>query len=193
MNKILTARDKIYNHIQDPRCGWTAGANHNEFEIYCIAKDTIQDTGETLMAHRKQGFVSDVYRRYVEYYGVLQAVYMQQDAIKALFNLFMVPQRLEFSALPNWQELRDLRDDTVGHPVGRRKRLNRNAIGYDLVNYQWCPDDQVRSWKSKNVNLAALLDAYDVEAAGVLESVSRELQTSCATKHTQPKDPGDKE
>lgn len=182
MNKILEAREKIYDHIQN--CGWQNKCAHNEFEVYCIAKDTIQDTGETLLLHRQHDFVKDVYRRYVEYYGVLQAVYMQQDAINALFKLFMAQQEIDFATLPNWQELRDLRDDTVGHPVGRRKRLNRNVIGYDCVNYLWCPNTKMSSWKSKKVNLARLLDEYDTEAAGVLYSIFSQLEKDCASKHT---------
>jgi hypothetical protein len=71
MNKILAAREKIYDHIQNfSRCGWQTKCTHNESEVYCIAKDTIQDTGETLLAHRQHDFVKDEYRRYVEYYGV---------------------------------------------------------------------------------------------------------------------------
>lgn len=187
MNKTLAARRKIYDHIEDwSKCGWLETSDIN-YEKYCIAKDTIQDTAEGLLAHREQGFVDDVYRRYIEYYGVLQAVYMQQDAIEALFNLFMASGKIDFAALPNWQKLRDLRNDTAGHPVGRLKRLNRNVIAYNCVNYQWCPGTDVSSWGSKDVNLAALLDEYDSEAAGVLESIFRRLETECSTKHSQLK------
>lgn len=186
MNKTLAARQKIYDHIQSfLKCGWHSMCSHTDFEKYCIAKDTIQDTAEALLVHREKDFVDDVYRRYIEYYGVLQAVYMQQDAINAIFTLFMYPEKINFNILPNWQELRALRDDTVGHPVGRLKRLNRNMIGYDCVNYQWCPDAKVSSWKSKDVDLAALLDAYDSEAASVLDYIFCRLETECATKHTQ--------
>ena len=146
---------------------------------------TQSKTPQKPSSHREEGFIDDVYRRYIEYYGVLQAVYMQQDAIEALFNLLMIPEKIDFAALPNWQKLRDLRNNTVGHPVGRRKRLNRNGIAYGCVNYQWCPNVKVSSWKSTDVNLSALLDAYDSEAAGLLDSVFRRLETECATKHNQ--------
>jgi hypothetical protein len=186
MNKTLTAREKIYDHIQNSsKCGWQATSSHIDFERYCIAKDTIQDTAEALLAHRYQGFIDDMYRRYIEYYGVLQAVYMQQDAIEALFNLFMTPERIDYAVLQNWQTLRDLRNNTVGHPVGRLKRLNRSGIAYNHVNYLWCPNTKISSWGSKDVNLAARLDAYDSEAAFVLDSIYRRLEVECSTKHTQ--------
>ena len=82
----------------------------------------IEDTAEAVLSHREHGFTDDVYRRYIEYYGVLQAVYMQQDAIEALFALFMKPDKIDYTVLPNWQTLRDLRNSTVGHPVGRLKQ-----------------------------------------------------------------------
>jgi len=189
MNKILAAREKLCAHIEDfSKCGWHERSDTN-FERYCIAKDTIQDTAEGLMAHREQGFVNDVYRRYIEYYGVLQAVYMQQDAIKTLFKLFMTPEQIDFAILPNWQGLRNLRNDTVGHPVGCLKRLNRNGISYGNVNYLWSPGTDMSAWVSKDVNLAALLDAYDSEAAGVLDAIFCRLEEECALKHNQQKNP----
>ena len=49
MNETLTAREKIYDHIQNfATCGWHAKCTPDEFEVYCIGKDTIQDTGEAL-------------------------------------------------------------------------------------------------------------------------------------------------
>ena len=186
MNKILDEYNRIYDHIQDiSSCGWHDCCSHRDFERYCIAKDTVQDTAEALMSHREQGFTVNVYRRYVEYYGVLQAIYMQQDAITALFELFMVPDKIDYSVLPNWQTLRDLRNDTAGHPVGNLKRLNRNQMDYDCVNYLWCPKDKPSSWKSENINLGAVLDSYDCEAGGVLKSIFARLVAECPTKHNQ--------
>lgn len=186
MNKILEAYKRIYDHIQDfSSCGWRDCCSRFDFERYCVAKDTIQDTAEAVMSHREQGFTVNVYRRYVEYYGVLQAIYMQQDAIKALFELFMVPDKIDYSVLSNWQALRDLRNDTVGHPVVRLKRLNRNQIAYNCVNYQWCPKDKPCSWKSENINLGTVLNSYDCEAGGVLQSILARLEAECPTKHAK--------
>lgn len=186
MNKILEAHGQIYDHIQDfSSCGWHECCSRIDFERYCVAKDTVQDTAEAVMSHRAKGFTDNVYLRYVEYYGVLQAIYMQQDAIQALFELFMAPDRINYSGLPNWQTLRDLRNDTVGHPVGKLKRLNRNQIAYDCVNYQWFTKDKQSSFKSENIDLGAVLDGYNCEAGGVLQSIWTRLEAECPIKHTQ--------
>lgn len=157
-------------------------ATHDEYIIYCVSKDTIQDTAETLLTHRKQGFTGDMYARYFECYGILQAVYLQQDAIWALHKLF-VGAAPDLSAMPDWNRIRDLRNDTAGHPVGRRRFLNRNAIAYDRVNYSWWPEGD-RFPKSEDVPLGSLLDGYATEAASVLEDIHVELKRSCTAKHT---------
>lgn len=182
MESVLIVREKIYDHIQDGAvCHWMERATHNEYITYCVAKDTIQDTAETLLTHRQRGFSGDMYARYFEYYGILQAIYMQQDAIRALYSLF-VGAAADVSGKPSWNRLRSLRNDTAGHPVGRRRFLNRNAIGYDRVNYSWWLEGE-RFPKSEDVPLASLLDSYAAEAADLLARVHDELERSCTTKH----------
>jgi len=185
MNLVLQERTKIYDHIYGSQstCTWLANASHKDSEKCCIAKDTIQDTGEALSAHRSKGFHGDVRQRYIEYYGVLQAVYMQQDSIIALYKLFGPRANLDFSLYPAWSKLRDLRNDTVGHPVGRLKRLNRSAISYSRVNYQYWPSENIGTLKSTDVALARELDIYEKEAATTLKLIVSEMSNSCSRGH----------
>jgi hypothetical protein len=182
MEAVLVAREKIYDHIQNQSvCHWSDRATHDQYVTYCVTKDTILDTAETLLVHRKKGFVKDIYERYIEYYGVLQAVYMQQDAICALHRLF-VKTELELSDMSNWKQVRELRNLTVGHPVGRKRFLSRNVISYDRVNYLWWPKGN-RFPKSENVSLATVIDDYAAEAAVVLERLHVVLESECAELH----------
>jgi hypothetical protein len=183
MEAVLKVREKIYDHIQNGAvCHWMDRATHDQYVTYCVSKDTIQDTAETLYTHRQRGFTENMYAKYFEYYGILQAVYLQQDAIWALHRLFLGAEP-DISAKPNWKRIRDLRNDTAGHPVGRRRFLNRNAIGYERVNYSWWLEGD-RYPKSEDVPLASLLDGYANEATAILTDVHAELERSCATKHT---------
>ena len=105
----------------------------------------------------------------VEYYGVLQASYLLQDSITALYRLFLGSE-LNFDDKPNWTKLRDLRNDTVGHPVGRKKFVNRNLIAYDNVNYVWYPSEN-KLPKSEDFKLGMLLDGFASEATMVLDHI----------------------
>lgn len=179
---VLNSREKIYDHIQNwSICRWASSATHKQYITYCVAKDTIQDTAETILAHRARDFSSDVWDRYLEYYGVLQAAYMQQDTINALHKLFL-GSNINFGTLEHWKDLRDFRNDTVGHPVSRQRFLNRNIISYEVVNYSaWPSDTQVP--ESENVALGSLIDGYANEASNVLETVHDNLVQSCYSGH----------
>lgn len=185
MHAVLVEREKIYDHLYGDqcKCAWLTTASHKDSERCCIAKDTIQDTGEALLAHRAAGFSGDGSRRYIEYYGVLQAVYMQQDSIIALHKLFGPSGNIAYSLYPAWSKLRDLRNHTVGHPVGNLRRLNRNCISYSQVNYQHLPGDSVSTWRSIDISLAIELDAYDQEAATILKAVVTKMANSCSGGH----------
>ena len=181
MYKVMVNRDKIYDLVDGAasNCKWTQVATHEQFEKYCISKDTIQDTSEAISAHEEKGFCSETSLRYIEYYGLLQAVYLQQDSILALHRLFGETKDLNLSECSGWNEIREMRNDTVGHPVGRRKRLNRNQISYDDVHYMDIKKENIESWESYHVNLRKLLHRYGDEAAEVLGELHECIRKTC--------------
>jgi hypothetical protein len=183
MHKTLGARDRIYDHTSSPSCKWQDFCSQEESERYGIAKDTIQDTAEALYTHRRTGFIRDKHLRYLEYCGILQAIYMQQDAICALNRLFLPSMKIDWDVFPHWKALRELRNDTVGHPVGNLKRLDRNCIAYGQAFYFWCPKEVPSSWRSSAPSLQKLLDGYDAEAACVLNNLADQLHLECESKH----------
>ncbi len=178
MNSILKVREAIYEHIETcNKCDFHQTSTHNSFIIYCVSKDTIQDTAEALWSHRRNGFSKDTFVKYIEYYGLLQAIYLQQDAISALYKLF-IGNKPDISSKPCWNQLRNLRHCTAGHPVGRRKFLSRNAISYNEVEYTWWPEGK-RYPKNKIVNLSELLDKYSLEATSILQSILKFINQKC--------------
>ena len=46
----------------------------------------IQDTGELVQSHMKHGFSSDPWLAYIEFWGVMQAIFIQQDAINEFYE-----------------------------------------------------------------------------------------------------------
>lgn len=177
---LLEWRDRIsalwheQTHIwwNAPQCGF---ATSDQFVAFCAAKDWLQDTAETLLWHRSRGFSSDPYPAYLEFWGILQAVVIQQDAIKELNYALTgaeLPARASDSA---WVKLRDLRNLTVGHPnrksAGRGQLPLRSVSGREGKSYERIPIQVYgqKIEKTRSLNLAQLLDEYDVEASKVLE------------------------
>lgn len=117
------------------------------FAAYYTSMYLIQDTAESLMAHRQSGFSADPMKAYIELWGILQAVIIQQDAIDELAaTVGATPEKVR--AQTHAAELRDFRDIIAGHPSARfrgtprsRSFLGRGFGSYSSIMYErYLPD-----------------------------------------------------
>ncbi|GKY88550.1 hypothetical protein [Sinisalibacter aestuarii] len=184
----LTVRDEISEywlksdkHLAEPTYGFDT-ADH--YDAFCIAKDWLQDTSEAIMAHRKAGFSGDPLLAYIEFWGVLQAVIVHQDAICEL-DYSVSETRKKASELLSGnasQEIRQLRNLAAGHPTLNASRLNgpaRSVTGrlektYDQIDLMVSGDSNVRIAK---INLGKMIDRYDAEATVALRSIKEKFVT----------------
>ena len=99
---------------------------------------TIADTEKALESYLKTDFDSlDVGTKYLFIYGVLQALFAQQDAVENLHKALDIL----YTADPSIKEIREIRNDASGHPTNRGNRkafnfINRktlNANGFELT------------------------------------------------------------
>jgi hypothetical protein len=140
--------------------------------------DTLGDTCSALEEYEASGFRKNLGEQYLRMYGFFQAIFLQQGSIRQLHSTFMHGQ-LEINTNSAWQQLRDLRNLTVGHPIERKYKgetercfISRAMIRNDSL--------QLVVWvKSKNenriqdVDLASLYEEYKSEAISYLEKVSQ--------------------
>ena len=127
-------------------------------------------------------FSSDPWRAYVEFWGVMQATMIQQDAIKELHRVVLgsEPGNLTNTA---WSKLRDMRTMLAGHPARRdrdgpvrRAFMGRSFGKYDRVTCEvW--DDGTKQRTHPAFNLRRMIDDYDVQAAGILDTVLTTMKT----------------
>jgi len=67
-------------------------------------------------------------KKYLKLYGLLQAIFLQQDSIRQLDRVFLGGD-LQPDSDSAWKKIKDLCNLTVGHPIDRRKkRLEPNAV-----------------------------------------------------------------
>lgn len=178
--ELLTVRQQLADFWKNqaavcnkqPHCGFPSA---NQFKAFRVAKDWLQDTAEALLVHRRRGFDADHHQGYIELYGVLQAVFIQQDAL-AEMAFAITGQRKPFEKIgaENWVKLRDLRNKLVGHPIRAdrnpahklfRSVIPRQTMTYTEIRYVLDEDDK---HSHLTVNLGKLLDDYDKEAAAIL-------------------------
>ncbi|MCX5885401.1 MAG: hypothetical protein NT096_05780 [Proteobacteria bacterium] len=152
-------------------------AHEEEFVAYYNSMYLLQDSTESLWSHRETGFSSRPLQAYIEFWGVMQAVIIQQEAIKEIYAI-MVGQPLDPNSMKAWPEIRSVRNVCAGHPVKKdrpkaapftRSFMGRSFGGYAEIMYeQWQPEVGTTY---PRVKLGALLDEYEVEAAARLGEV----------------------
>jgi hypothetical protein len=69
----------------------------------------IQDTGEAVSEHVASGFSSSPLTAYLEFWGVTQAITIQQDAVVELHQA-IIGKRPRVETKSAWQKLREVRN-----------------------------------------------------------------------------------
>jgi hypothetical protein len=178
--KILGVRSSIYDQFHGSDCGmkhFLKPENADSYAAYYTAMYIIQNTGEAVSAHMTAGFSKDPMRAYLEFWGVMQAIVMQQDAICELHEA-VVGKSAEVIRGDAWWAIRHKRDLCVGHPAKRSRGVpanQRTFMGrlfgdYDRIRYElW--DAKMRQTTHPVFNLRKLVTDYDKEASQILQSV----------------------
>lgn len=118
MNNIQRLASSIRDYVNTYNLYKCYKANPDKWNMLCVSMDTLGDTCEALLNFESEGIEGNFGEKYLRLYGILQGVFLQQDAIKYLCKSLgqTFPQKLEQGS-SNWKTIRNLRNLTVGHPV----------------------------------------------------------------------------
>jgi hypothetical protein len=195
MENILEIRERIYNYFHgNTACQkfFFADAQEERYAAYYTSMYLLQDTTESLSVHRERGFATDSHLAYIEFWGVMQAIFIQQDAICELYWA-VTGSKLTVDNLGSWQKLRLLRNTCAGHPAKRehpksepltRAFMGRNFGDYSSFTYEkWEKPKHNTLSKSPldnishpQVKLGSLIDAYAKEATETLQKILRHME-----------------
>lgn len=189
MTTVGDIREVIYDHFQDSQrksqrfCGF---CSDDDYAAYYTSMYLIQDTHEALLVHRDSGFSQDPVLAYLEYWGVMQAVFIQQDAICELFGAITGMAIKSNSITGAWEEVRRLRNATAGHPAHTGQSKTRAFMGrsfgsYDELQYECRSidaehDDPLACISHPVIDLGRLLDRYQRQAAALMYCAYREMR-----------------
>lgn len=185
MERIAVLREKIYElfHGSNSCAKYFFDDTHkDELASYYTAMCLLQDSTESLCEHRKRGFNTDELLAYIEIWGVLQAIIIQQDAIEAIYKVLHWNE-IEVPQGTKWLELRNIRNLYSGYPVTkdaraqldkkREKDVERSFLGRDFGGYD---ELIIEVWNKKktvfkNIELGKLIDDYTGEATQCLQEI----------------------
>jgi hypothetical protein len=131
---------EIRDFINEPRRQYVLLENRRLWSQLCTSLDVIEDADLAVESYVNGDFGNDVGGQYLKLYGLLQSLFVQQDAVRHLCESLGFPDNLK--AYPELKEIRDVRNDSVGHPTKRRNgssyhSISRTSIeksGFQLVS-----------------------------------------------------------
>ena len=190
MENVLKIRERIYDFFhgnEDCQNFFFDDAQEERYAAYYTSMYLLQDTTESLFVHRKHGFSNDPLEAYIEFWGIMQAIFIQHDAICELYEA-VTDSKLKIDDLSSWQELRFLRNTCAGHPAKRdrpnskpltRTFMGRSFGGYSLLTYEKWEKPKSKSPSSSplenishpQVDLGNLMDAYEKEATEIIHKI----------------------
>jgi len=186
MNNILKVHQQIYDAFQRSRAGpahFFLSENADAYAGYYTAMYLIQDTGESILTHMAKGFSQNPMSAYLEFWGVMQAIEIQQDAIFQLHRS-VVGEPPTIGLQSGWAQLRATRHLCAGHPANRthgvaapqRTFMGRNFGNYSQIRYElW--DATTGKTTHPVFDLRKMILDYDNEASVVLNNVARTMNS----------------
>jgi hypothetical protein len=113
LQKISTHEKSVREHINTTRYQTELLKNLNNWNQICSSLDTIGDTLYSIKDYIKSEYPTNDGLKYIFTYGILQTLFIQQDAMKHLSEAF----EIEYSASKKLLEIRALRNAAIGHPT----------------------------------------------------------------------------
>ncbi len=178
--------ERIRDLVNEPRTQQFLLKDRSVWQQLCSSLDVIEDTDLAIDAFTRDAAESgegrergqeDSGAEYLKAYGVLQALYLQQDAIRHACESLDV--NLDLDAYARSQEAREIRNASAGHPTKRHQRgtyhgivrISLTARGFTLHTYT--DDGQVTA---KYIDMQELVAGQAGEVESILARIIETLE-----------------
>ena len=131
IKNILALEQEIRDLINYTRIQSEVMKNSADWIRLCSSLDIIGDTQLAISAFNIENLGDDLMdgNDYLQVYGLLQATFLQQDAVKHI----SLSLGFNFNLSSHLKNIREIRNDTIGHPTNRNNGkhfcfINRSSI-----------------------------------------------------------------
>ena len=171
--------DEIRDLIEEPRKKHSLNQNSTLVLMLWSCIENIKITEKALESYLKRDAdSSDIGVEFLNMYGALQALYVQQEAIKNLHKALKIP----YTEAPLTEMIRHVRNDAAGHPTNRRNKKafnffnvsNFEGQGLELIT-GYPTTKGIRPPKRSRIDLAYLINTQKSIFMEVLNNVIETL------------------
>lgn len=176
LRRISSEENSVRKHINTTRYQTDLLKNSDNWNQICSSLDTIGDTIFSIEDYLTTEYPKNTGLKYIYTYGLLQSLFIQQDALKHLSEAFEV----EFKINEQLRSIRAIRNASIGHPTKNQvskivyynyiSRISLSKYGFTLM----------RSSKNDRnefieVNLLSILETQLEEIEKSHKSISSKL------------------
>ncbi|ELC7282405.1 hypothetical protein RJO76_003526 [Aeromonas veronii] len=132
---------QVRDHINTHRYQKVLISELDNWSQICSSLDTLGDTGLALKSYFESEYPVNVGLSYIYTYGLLQALFIQQDAMSHLSEAFEVP----YSLSDELKNIRAVRNASIGHPTKNQvkkttcfnhiSRISMSKGGFTLARF----------------------------------------------------------
>jgi hypothetical protein len=151
--------------------------NHKFWNQLCSSLDVIGDSDLAISAYINSEFGTDDGEKYLRLYGVLQALFLQQDAVINLCESLGLPNNL--TSHTKLKEIRDIRNDSIGHPTKRGNYKSYHFISRVTIaksGFQLISDYGNNKTTFKDISVIALIEEQRKYLSEILKKVINVLK-----------------
>ncbi|HAM38452.1 MAG: hypothetical protein A2539_00755 [Elusimicrobia bacterium RIFOXYD2_FULL_34_15] len=167
---------QIRDLINEPRKRYHLLKNVGLWHQLCSSMDVIEDTDSAIQFYKMQKFPKVVGGGYLMVCGVLQALFLQQDAVKHLCESLELYYNITNEELKN---VREIRNDSIGHPTKRDggksyhfiSRITISKDGFQLMSW-----NKNKNIVFKDIVIVDLLNAQSRNITVILKDVIKKLK-----------------
>lgn len=156
--------------------------NKLKWDKLCASLDLIEDTVLAIKYYIYYKFPSNYEGKYLYIYGLLQALFLQQDAVNGI-NLSLLDKDIDFkNKYPDLFKIREIRNDIL-HSVGRKikkhsvfihlSRISIEKYSFDYITYS---DDPEKDGELRSVNIKEIILSQNQCIENILILITKKLK-----------------
>lgn len=129
------------------------------------ALDTLEDTSWAVEYYIFSDYPDSMKGKYLYTYGLLQALFVQMDAIKSIWDSLFNSALSFKDEFPEAYKVREIRDDVTGHPTSRR--------GHQFIHLAQCSMEKDGFYYIKTDSKTNNFASIDVDVLSAIENVAK--------------------
>lgn len=151
------------------------------FYQICACMDVLEDTQTAIETYRKMDFHAPL-DLYLPIYGVLQAVYMQQDAVISICNALGLDSSVYKSNIGDIRKIRDdLQHPTCRCPKGARKRdsvffIQLEQFSLNKEHCRYLVSSSKAGSVYRDINISKTIDDQTAQTTPFLEEIIQQMK-----------------